>query len=98
MSGYPADLVTDLTAQLAIFDANAPVATGGLRSAATHVRDAKVDNAKTSLAQVRFYYCSASRDMDQTPELAKIGWQPRRAMGTVTGTNKPAPAPAPATK
>jgi hypothetical protein len=95
---YPADLVADLTAQLAVFDANAPVATGGQRSAATRVRDAKLDLAKTSLAQVRFYYCSASRDTDQTPELAKIGFQPRRAPGTVSTGNKPAPAPAPAAK
>jgi hypothetical protein len=95
---YPADLVADITAQLAVFDTNAPVATGGQRSAATHVRDAKLDNAKTSLAQVRFYYCSASRDTDQTPELAKIGLQPRRAAGTVTGNTKPAPAPAPEPK
>lgn len=93
---YSADLVTDLTTQLAVFDANAPVATGGQRSAATKLRDAKLDLAETSLAQVRFYYCSASRDTDQTPELAKIGWQPRRPAGTVTGSNKPAPAPAPA--
>ena len=95
---YPADLVADITAQLAVFDTNAPVATGGQRSAATHVRDAKLDNANTSLAQVRFYYCSASRDTDQTPELAKIGLQPRRAAGTVTGNTKPAPAPAPEPK
>jgi hypothetical protein len=97
-SCYPADLVTDLAAQLAVFDANAPVATGGVRSAATRERDARLDDAGTTLAQVRFYYCSASRDTDQTPELAKIGFQPRRAAGTVTGNTKPAPAPAPATK
>ena len=94
---YPADLVADLAAQLAVFDANAKIATGGDRAAATHLRDAKLDLANTSLAQVRFYYCSATRDTDQTPELAKIGFQPRRAAGTVTANNKPAPAPAPAT-
>ena len=29
----------------------------------------------------RFFYCSASDDEDQTPELAKIGKQPRRDKG-----------------
>ncbi|MBS0660983.1 MAG: hypothetical protein JSR82_22410 [Verrucomicrobia bacterium] len=34
--------------------------------------------AQTTLHRVRFFYCSASRDADQTPELARIGYQPRR--------------------
>jgi len=91
---YKADLVADITAQLAVFDANAPVATGGLRESATHVRDTKLDDARTSLAQVRFYYCSASRDTDQSPELTKAGFQPRRTAGTLTPSAKPAAAPA----
>jgi hypothetical protein len=94
---YPSDLVSDLAAQLAVFDANAPIATGGARTAATKLRDAKLDRAEVTLAQVRFYYCSASRDTDQTPDLAKIGFQPRRAAGTVTSSSKPQPTPAPAT-
>jgi len=28
--------------------------------------------------RVRFYYCCASRDADQTTELVRIGFQPRR--------------------
>ncbi len=95
---YPPDLVADLNTQLGIFDANVLVAVGGARSAATHLRDAKLDDAETTLAQVRFFYCSASRDTDQTPELAKIGFQPRRPAGTVTGNSKPTPAPATTTK
>ena len=93
---YPADLVADITAQLAIFDANVEDKMLGDRETATKARDTKLALAASSLAQVRFYYCSASRDTDQTPELAKIGWQPRRPAGTVTGSNKPAPAPTPA--
>jgi hypothetical protein len=46
---------------------------------------------------VRFYYCSASRDTDQTAELAKIGFQPRRAAGTANGHAKPATTLVPTT-
>jgi len=92
---YPADLLADLTAQLAAYDGSAILSTGGAREAATRTRDAKLDLARTTLAQVRFYYCSASRDTDQSPELAKIGWQPKRAAGEVAG-HHPAAPPAPA--
>lgn len=80
---YPADLVTDIGAQLGIFDASTGAATGGGRQAATKTRNRVLDDAGVSLAQVRFYYCSASRDTDQTAELAAIGFQPRRDAGTL---------------
>jgi hypothetical protein len=89
---YQADLVTDITAQLAVYDANAEVATGGEREKATRARDAALEDAQSTLAQTRFYYCSASRDTDQTPELARIGFQPRRLPTATNG--QPAPAPA----
>jgi len=89
---YPADLLADLTTQLAAFDANTVTAKGGVRSAATLARDNALTAAETTTAQVRFFYCSASRDIDQTPELAKIGFQPRRDAGMVA-SNKPAPVP-----
>ncbi|TAL02864.1 MAG: hypothetical protein EPO07_06865 [Verrucomicrobia bacterium] len=95
---YPADLIADIKAQLAIFDANAQVATGGDRQKATETRDTKLDAANTTVSQVRFFYCSSSRDTDQSPELAKIGCQPRRPAGTVDHPEKksaPAPAPKP---
>jgi hypothetical protein len=90
-------LIADITAQLtifdAIFDANAETATGGNREAAKHVRDAKLTLATTTLSQVCFYYCSASRDTDQTPELSKINSQPRRDPGTINNNpRKPPPA------
>lgn len=91
---YPADLVADLVAQLGIFDANTGAATGGGRQGATKTRNTVLDDAGTSLAQVRFYYCSASRDTDQTPELAAIGFQPRRDMGAVVQAKAAAVVPA----
>lgn len=93
---YAADLVTDLTAQLAVFDAKAVVSTGGGRESATRAREEKMELAKQTLAQVRFYYCCASRDIDRSPELTKVGFQPRRASGEAAPAHKATP-PAPVT-
>ena len=59
-------------------NANQPIATGGTAQAATAARDLALDDLETINDRVRFFYCSASDDEDQTPELAKIGKQPRR--------------------
>src|SRR5712691_2995445 len=75
--------------QLGIVKGNAPTATGGDRQKAIELRNAALEMASTTLLRVRFYYCSASRDADKTPELAKIEFQPRRDPGTVE--KKPAP-------
>jgi hypothetical protein len=56
-------------------------ASGGIAKKAIKVRDAALETAKTTLARVRFHYCSASRDADKTPELAKLDFQPRRMPG-----------------
>ena len=78
---YPAALLTLITDQLAIVNANQPIATGGTAQAATAARDLALDLLQTTNDRVRFWYCSASDDEDQTMELAKIGRQPRRASG-----------------
>jgi hypothetical protein len=78
---YPAALLTLITAQLAIVNANQPLATGGTAQAATAARDLALELLQTVNDRVRFWYCAASDDEDQTPELAKIGRQPRRASG-----------------
>ena len=78
---YPAALLTLITDQLAIVNANQPLATGGTAQAATAARDVALVLLQTTNDRVRFFYCSASDDEDQTPELAKIGRQPRRASG-----------------
>ena len=44
--------------------------------------------AEMTLLRVRFFYCSATRDGDQTPELARIEYQPRRDYGTVSEGKK----------
>jgi hypothetical protein len=90
---YSADIVTGLTAQLAIFDANVDNAKVGNREAATRKRDKSLADFNVLLARARFYYCCVGAEADQTPELAKIGFQPRRDPGTVAKPPKP-PAPA----
>ena len=75
---YSAELVTALKEQLDLYNANAAPATGGDRSGATKKRDEALDEFETTLARVRFYYCCASADADQTTELTRIGFQPRR--------------------
>jgi hypothetical protein len=87
---YPAALLTLITDQLAIVNANQPLATGGTAQAATAARDEALVLLQTAVDRVRFFYCSASDDEDQTPELAKIGKQPRRDAGGA------APQPLPA--
>lgn len=80
---YPAALIALITDDLAVVNANQPVATGGKRQGATQARDAALRLMRRITARVRFYYSSASDDIDQTPQLAKIGFQPRRDRGKV---------------
>ena len=89
---YPAALLTLITNQLAIVNANQPLATGGTAQAATAARDLALGKLQTMNDRIRFFYCSASDDEDQTPELAKIGKQPRRDRGEA----EPEPFPDPA--
>ena len=93
---YPAALLTLITAQLASVNTNQPIATGGSAQAATDARDAALALLQLINARVRFFYCSASDDLDQTPELVKIGRQPRRDSGAAAAQPLPA-APGPAT-
>jgi hypothetical protein len=78
---YPAQLLTLIAAQLAIVNANQPLATGGTAQAATAARDIALELLRTANDRVRFHYCASSDDEDKTPELAKIGKQPRRTAG-----------------
>ena len=91
---YPAALQTLITAQLAIVNTNQPRATGGSAQGATAARDAALVLLQVVNARVRFFYCSASDETDQSAELVSIGRQPRRDAGAA----QPLPAaPGPAT-
>jgi hypothetical protein len=78
---FPTALLDLITAQLALVNVNQPLATGGSAQAATATRDLGLDLLQTMNDRLRFFCCSASDDKDQTPELAKIGRQPRRDSG-----------------
>ena len=96
---YPAVRLARIVAQLAIIEGVQDTATGGERQTANQLRDAAFDLAQTTMLRVRFWYCSATRDADKSPELARIEYQPRRDYGTVADAKKQAPnppAPAPA--
>ena len=69
---YPAALLTLITAQLAIVNTNQPLATGGSAQAATDARDAALALLLLINVRVRFFYCSASDDLDQTQGLRAI--------------------------
>ncbi len=95
---YPIQLRAFIGAQLAIVNANQPTATGGVAQIATVARNAALDLLSILNSRVRFFYCCASNDMDKTPELARIGRQPRRDPGDATPAPKPGPpAPPPST-
>ena len=85
---YSAALLALITAQLAIVNANQPLATGGTAQAATEARDAALELLRQVNARVRFFYCSASDAIDQTVELAIIGRNPRG-----NGGSQPLPDP-----
>ena len=80
---YSAARLSRIAAQLAIIDASESVASGADSELATLRRDTALDLAATTLLRIRFLYCSATRDADATPELTRIGYQPRRDPGEV---------------
>lgn len=92
---YPAQLVTLIGAQLAIVD-GADLAHGGDRKKMTDARQTAFDIFENSLARARYYYCSASDDTDQSPELSRIGFQARRDRGEVHHASSTTPATPPA--
>jgi len=93
-AGDPAALLGLITAQLVIVNANQPTATGGTAETATNLRNIALELLRTANDRVRFFYCSASDDEDQTTELAKIGKQPRRDAGAASGPVPGAPGAA----
>ena len=89
---YPEARLRRIQTQLQIAESSQDVATGGERQETTKLRDDALAVAATTISRVRFYYCCASRDSDETTELKRIGYQPRRAPGTVGGETSESPA------
>lgn len=80
---YPATLQAAIAAQLALANDNKTVADTGAREVAIKARDESLELLQIYNARVRFHYCASSNDTDNTPELSRIGYQPRRAAGEV---------------
>ena len=89
---YPAVRLARIVAQVGIIEDEAGEATGAGRQGATKARNEAQALGETTLLRVRFFYCSATRDADQSPELARIEYQPRRDYGTVPEPKKAAGA------
>jgi len=75
---YSAALKSAITAQLAIFEANADDRTGGERMAATRARNEDLDLFSISLSKAWYFLCSATDDTDQWPELRRYGFNVRK--------------------
>ena len=88
---YPAALVTLIQTQLDLVNLNQPTATGGAAQASTTATNVAVDLLTILNSRVRFFYCGASNNLDQTDELRKIGRQPRRDAGDAAGQPLPGP-------
>jgi hypothetical protein len=86
---YPAMLVTRITNWLGIIAANKPGSEAGNSELAIKARNDSRDPLEKANSRVRFFYCSASDDLDQTKELANIGMQPRRDAGDAAVPPKP---------
>src|SRR5581483_10243195 len=78
---YPATLVTRIANWLATYDATNLLANGGSMQTLVKQRNDARDLLESAISRVRHFYCSASDDGESTPELAKIGMQPKRAPG-----------------
>lgn len=78
---YPANIRTRIANWLDVLESNQVAAGGGPRQAVFDARDTATGLLRQCNSRVRFFYCQASDALDQTPELAKIGMQPRRDRG-----------------
>ena len=78
---YPQPLLDFIAGHYATLQAHQSLATGGSRQTAVAATLAATEAAEDGIARVRGFYISASDDGDRTPELKKIGLQPRRLPG-----------------
>lgn len=78
---YPADLLLEIQKELDILQEAEPGAQIGNRSTATKEKYDALQKLSRVISRVRGYYVSASDDIDRTPELARLGLNPRRATG-----------------
>ena len=90
---YPQSILTRLETELNTLTNAAAIAKIGTRQQATRARDTAMEALEKALARVRHFYCQASDETDQSAELARIGFQPRRASGQRLTTAEKPPTP-----
>ena len=78
---YPKALLTRLETELKNYTDASAMAKIGTRQKATQARNAAMEALEKALTRVRYYYCQASDEADRSAELARVGFQPRRASG-----------------
>ena len=78
---FPAGIVSRINNWLGILAANKAIASGGTRMTVIAQKDTQRDTLLLKLARVRFLYCFANDAGEGNPELARIGFQPKRAPG-----------------
>lgn len=78
---YPANVLTRITTWLGVMDANKLLAGGGVLQTIIEDKNEKRDLLLKTISRVRHHYCAASDDGEKTPELARIGMQPKRDPG-----------------
>ena len=86
---YPASLASRISNWLGILEGTDVLAGGGSHQTLVHQRNGSRDLLLTAISRVRHFYCSASDDVESTPELARINMQPRRARGEAQPQPKP---------
>ncbi len=93
---YAPAIVTAIRTQLEIIEDAEPGATSGDRQVSVEERSHARESLQTRISRARYFYCSASDELDSTKELAKISFQPRRPASSASAPSAPTPpAPAP---
>ncbi len=87
---YAPAIVNVIASQIDIIESEEVDATTGERQVIVAERNQTRDQLQTRISRARFFYCSASDELDATKELAKISFQPRRPASA-----SPAPTPTP---
>ena len=85
----PSNIITRLTNWQSVLSANEGIAQGGTREVLTQQKDEARDTLAARIARVRHWLCSCSDEGETDPELARYGFQPKRAPGDAQPQPKP---------
>ena len=89
LAKYPASLASRISNWLGILESTGTLANGGTHQGLVEQRNNSRDLLLAATSRVRHFYCSASDDVEYTPELARINMQPKRTPGQAQAAPKP---------